>query len=116
MLCVSAAHTYEPRTYIRMEEENDIILSGKSMKLLGFHFDSRPTADAHVAAVLKKVRYPTWSIHNLKRLGMSVGALVDIYKTIVRPCFDYACVVYHSLLTKTLSESCLLYTSPSPRD
>lgn len=31
-------------------------------------------------------------------------ALIEIYKTLVRPCFDYSCVVYHSLLTKNLSE------------
>ena len=27
-----------------------------------------------------------------------------MYVLLVRPCFDYACVVYHSLLTKTQSE------------
>ena len=29
---------------------------------------------------------------------------MEVYKSLVRPCFDYSCVVYHSLLTKTLSE------------
>ena len=83
----------------------DIIVSGKCMKLLGFHFDHRPTVDANVSAILKKVRYRTWSIHYLTRLGMSPSALMIVYKKLVRPCFDYACVVYHSLLSKTLSES-----------
>ena len=75
------------------------------MKLLGFNFDTRPTVDAHVAVILKKVRYRTWSIHNLKRLGLCPAGLVNVYVSLVRPCFDYACVVYHSLLSKTLSES-----------
>ena len=75
------------------------------MKLLGFHFDERPTVDAHVAAILKKVRYRTWAIHNLKRLGLSSSGLMVVYKSLVRPCFDYSCVVYHSLLSKSLSES-----------
>ena len=44
-------------------------------------------------------------LYYLKRLGMSAAGLLTIYKTLVRPCFDYACVVYHSLLSKTLSES-----------
>ena len=70
LLCISAARTYTPKTYISIGEKNDIIISGKSMKLLGFHFDGKPTAEAHVKAILKKVRYRT----------------------------------------------CLLYTSPSPRD
>ena len=51
------------------------------------------------------MRYRTWSIHNLKRLGLDPGALVDVYKSFVRPCFDNASVVYHSLLSKTLSEA-----------
>ena len=75
------------------------------MKLLGFHFDTQPTMDAHVAAVLKKVRYRTWSLHNLKRLGMSPLALITVYTSLIRPCFDYACVVYHSMLSKNLSEA-----------
>ena len=54
------------------------------MKLLGFHFDSRPNIDAHVAAVLKKVRYCTWSIYNLKRLGLSSVSLIGVYKLLVR--------------------------------
>ena len=104
LLCISAACSYEPRTFIKLGS-NDVILSGKSMKLLGFHFDTRPSVDAHVSAVLRKVRYRTWSIHNLKRLGLSTEGLVTVYKSLVRPCFDYACIVYHSLLSKSLSES-----------
>ena len=30
--------------------------------------------------------------------------LIDVYKSLVRPCFDYASVVYHSMLSKSLSE------------
>ena len=50
------------------------------------------------------MRYRTWSIHNLKRIGLSPSLLIVIYKSLVRPCFDYACVVYHSMLSKRLSE------------
>ena len=58
-----------------------------------------------VKAILKKVRYRTWYIHNLKRLGLSQAGLLVIYTSLVRPCFDYSCVVYHSLLTKSQSEA-----------
>ena len=50
------------------------------MKLLGFHFNNNPTAEAHVKAILKKVRYRTWYIHNLKRLGLSRAGLLVIYE------------------------------------
>ena len=53
----------------------------------------------------QQLRYRTWAIHNLKRLGLAQPGLVEVYKSLIRPCFDYACVVYHSLLSKTLSES-----------
>ena len=36
---------------------------------------------------------------------MSPQALLTVYTSLVRPCFDYACVVYHSLLSKTLSDA-----------
>ena len=87
LLCISAARSYKPRTYIDIGagDTEDIIISGKCMKLLGFHFDPRPTVDAHVCAVLKKVRYRTWSIHNLKRLRMSPSALIIIYENFVLP-------------------------------
>ena len=44
-----------------------------------------------------------WSVHNLKRLKLSAPNLVRIYKSLVRPVFDFACVVYHPMLTKTQS-------------
>ena len=135
LLCINAARTYKPISYINLGG-GDVVLSGKSMKLLGFHFDCSPSAGAHVKSVLKKVRYRTWMIYHLKRLGMTPPGLINVYCSLIRPCFDYASVVYNSMLTKTQSEAlerqqrkvlkiiygwdssyaCLLYTSPSPRD
>ena len=80
-------------------------MSGRDLKLLGFHFDTSPTPTAHVKPILKKVRYRTWSIYNLKRLGLAKGGLVNVYRLLVRPCFDYSCVVYGPMLSKQLSES-----------
>ena len=74
------------------------------MKLLGFHFDTSPSPWAHVKSILKKVRYRTWAVHNLKRLGMSAGGLLSVYKSLILPCFDYSCVVYHSMLNRNMSE------------
>ena len=55
-MCVSAAKTYVPRSYIKYDD--CVIILGKSMKLLGFHFDNRPTVDAHVNTILKKSLVP----------------------------------------------------------
>ena len=100
---MSSALSYVPRTYINVE--NDLILSSKSLRLLGFHFDGTPGVGAHVKQILKKVRYRIWSIHNLKRLRLCPSGLINVYVSLVRPCFDYACVVYSSLLTRSQSDS-----------
>ena len=69
LLAFSAATSYDVKTFINCEDE--LILSGGKCRLLGFHFDGRPGVGAHVEQILKKVRYRTWAIHNLKRLGLS---------------------------------------------
>ena len=102
LLCVSSAVSFRPKTYINAGTE--VIISGTGCRLLGFHFDSTPGVGAHVRQILKKVRYRVWASHNLKRLGLCPSGLINVYLSLVRPCFDYACVVYHSLLTKTQSE------------
>ena len=101
LLAFSAATSYHVKTYINCED--GLILSGKKCRLLGFHFDGKPGVEAHVSEILRKVRYRTWAIHNLKRLGLCPAGLLSIYTSLVRPCFDFSCVVYHSLLTKTQS-------------
>ena len=35
---------------------------------------------------------------------MSAAALVTVYQVLIRPCVDYACVVYHPMLTSYQSE------------
>ena len=91
-------------TYIELGDSGDVVISGEGMKLLGFHFDSNPSPGAHVKSILRKVRYRTWIIYHLKRLGMSPPALINVYCSLIRPCFDYASVVYNSMLTANQSE------------
>ena len=81
LICISAARSFKPRSYINLND--DVTLSGKSLKLLGYHFDSNPGPEAHIRAVLKKVRYRTWMIFNVKRLGMCPAGLINIYVTTV---------------------------------
>ena len=51
LLCISAAKSYQPRTYIDLGE-GDLVTSGKSLKLLGFHFDTTLTIRALVKSIL----------------------------------------------------------------
>ena len=43
-------------------------------------------------------------IRNLKKNGFCNEELVTVYKTMIRPVFDYGCVVYHSSLTDAQDE------------
>ena len=103
LLCVSAARSYKPLTYLKTDD--GVIVSGNRLKLLGFHFDNVPSAGAHVKSILQKVRYRTWIIYHLRRLGMSPAGLLNVYSVLIRPCFDYSCVVYNSMLTRSQSEA-----------
>ena len=51
ILCISDALNYKATCRIE-DAEGDTLSSGDTMKVLGYHIDSRPTAHAHVAAVL----------------------------------------------------------------
>ena len=59
----------------------------------------------HVNSVLKKIRQKYWVIRHLRKLGLSQGDLVIVYKTVIRPTADYLDLVYHSLLTDEPDEA-----------
>ena len=75
------------------------MVSGGSLKVLGFHLDSRPTCHAHVEALRRRMRDVTWVLRHLKQAGFREAELAQVYKTIIRPVLDYCAVVYHPMLT-----------------
>ena len=100
MVCVSDASSYRADAFI-YDADQDRLGCQDSFKALGMWFSSRPDVSAQVEAVQRGVRSRLWTLRNLKNSGFSEDELVRVYKTIIRPVADYAC---------------LLYTSPSPRD
>ena len=125
LLCISAARHSDVGCFINLEQEK--ILSGDRLKMLGFVFGQKPNADSHVEHVCSKFYARLWTIRNLKSAGMDSEGLVKLYTEYIRPTVEYASVVYGPILSKEgnikiekLQEralrTCLLYTSPSPRD
>ena len=131
--------SYSARAFITEENGDKLesLLPPATMKILGFTFGDTPTVRPHVMTVRKKFRQRLWTLYNLKKNGFSQEELVKVYKTCVRPVADYLDIVYHPALTDDLDEeldrlqnqalkinfgpnnggrTCLLYTSPSPRD
>lgn len=104
ILCISDNMTYTPSAFIETEE-GERIDSCDSLKVLGFHFESKPTVRKHVETVIKKFRQRYWFLRHLRKLGFNEHELVRVYKINVLPIADYTDVVYHSLMTDDLDEA-----------
>ena len=103
LLCVSDALNYRPETYIYNNEGNKIT-SKDTMKILGFHFSSRPTVAEHLDRVMVKMRQRYWSLDHLQSIGFTQEELVRVYQTSILPLADYCCPAYHSLMTDQQDE------------
>ena len=54
-ICISDVQSYEAAAHI-YTKEGVKITSGQHLKLLGYHFNNRPTCTAHIESIRKKVR------------------------------------------------------------
>ena len=97
MLCLSDATSYSASAHIYSSDGNEI-RSGDTLKVLGFHFSSRPTVHAHVEALRKRFRRKYWIFYHLRKAGFTEEELARVYRTILLPIADYCAAVYHSLL------------------
>ena len=97
IMCVSQSINYDVSSYINIGGEKR--WSEDSMKVLGFHFDSKCNMSVHIGEIKKKFAKRLWIIRHLKRVQIPIEKLIRIYCALVRPLFDYASVVYHSMLT-----------------
>ena len=98
ILCISDAQTYKAASHF-YDSEGNVLESGQSMKILGFHMDSRPSVHAHVQALKTRMREKYWVLRHLGKAGFTVEELARVYVTVIRPVLDYCAVVYHPMLT-----------------
>ena len=122
------------------------IESAESLKICGYHFGTKPDVTDQIKSVEKKFNERAWLLRNLKRSGFKQEDLKAAYTSMILSVFDFTSVVYHSLLNaeqklklerlqgralaiitgtcrsysgnveNLMLTTCLLYTSPSPRD
>ena len=102
MLCINVAKNSNIKSYININE-HDQITSTETLKMLGFVFDARPNAAAHVSHIRRKFYAKAWVIRHMKSAGTDEGKLVKIYCQYLRPVIEYLSNVYHALLTQELS-------------
>ena len=97
VLCMSEAMSYVARSFF-LDSDSERIESGRSMKILGFHFDTRPSCHAHIDTLRRRMRETTWVLRHLKNSGFKEQELVRVYKTVIRPILDYCCMIYHPMM------------------
>ena len=90
-------------THIRHDE--NVITSSDELKILGFYFDRHPNANHHIKKTISNFHSKLWTLRFLKRSKLSQERLLDLYYSMVRSAVEYTSVVYHSMITKTLSDS-----------
>ena len=103
LLCMSSSLISDVTSFIDTED-NEKIVAGETLKILGFVFGTRPNVQEHVRSVIKKFNARSWTIWNLKKVGLPTNDLLKIYFSLVRPVIEYAASAYHSLLTNEQSE------------
>ena len=102
LLCIGpdTRQTLEP--YIR---PNGIQITGQQeLKVLGFHFSSRPDISLHITKTLQKFRMRLWGLRKLKSARAKPKDLLDYYSTVVRPVAEFAAGAICPMVTGTQSE------------
>ena len=100
-LLVSELKSYHPAAHFFDEDGTKIEQKEEEIKILGFHFSSRPDMAAQVASIKKKYRTRMWILRHLAHRGLDAPDLLKVYQSIILPCHDYCSVVYNSSLTAT---------------
>ena len=79
----------------------------KHAKLLGviLLLSDDLTWNMHVDSIVKKAAKRVYMLYQLKRAGIRQTDLVNVYVSVVRPVLEYACPVWHTNLTKYLSDN-----------
>ena len=102
MICINASKD-DVRSYMNVDGKR--IVSGDQLKILGFIFGRRPDVSTHVNYLLGKLRRRLWVIDNLKFAGMKPDSLLRVYFSLIRSVADFACVVYHSMLSQKQADA-----------
>ena len=91
---------------IKTKHTPTLLLNGQaidrvsSYKLLGLHVTDTLRWNDHVSSICTKAAQRLHFLKQLKHAGMSAADLLYFYQTVIRPVAEYACVVWHSSLTK----------------
>ena len=103
MLCITVAKNAIINSFINLPACGPIV-GDQELKMLGFHFGHRPTAEVHIEKTRVKFLRKLWILRHLKNANTSKEDLCKIYSVYLWPVLEYVHVVYHCLLTDELSD------------
>ena len=98
LICISGAISYDPRAHL-FDDRKQQLSGTKTLKVLGFRFDSDGGVWSQVNHIKGRLRSRTWALQKLKRCGLSTKELLQVYVSTIRPVAEYASVALHSMLT-----------------
>ena len=90
------------RSYIKYGGEK--IVSGSTLKILGFIFGSKPTVRPHIDYMIGKAKRKLWLLRHVKRAGLPESDLLKFYIAFIRPTLEYAAPTFHSMLTADMTD------------
>ena len=104
IICISDSLNYDVGAYI-LDSSGQRIKSGAKMKVLGWHFSTKPNADAYINVLQRRFRQCYWILRHLKQNGFAQEDLIKVYTTMLRPVADYMQEIYHSMISDRQDEA-----------
>ena len=99
-LTIISDASYEAEAFFT-DSNGCLVESQEGIKLLGFHFSSKPNMDRQIAVIKKKFRTRLWMLRHLWHVGFNCGELLKVYKSVILPVHDYCSTVWNFSITKT---------------
>ena len=84
----------KPSHDLSLQLFNDIVRPATSAKYLGVEFDEKLNFDKHFKEIVKKAAARLNIFKLLVKNGVGNGALLRLYKTYVRPLFEYGSIAF----------------------
>lgn len=84
--------------------DDKTITEVSEFKLLGIWFSNNCKWNKHINEITNRANYRLLFLRRLKRAGFGTQELLHYYLTCIRPILEYACPLWHSMLTEFLKE------------
>ena len=89
----------------KVEVEGEVLQVVSELKILGIVIQNSLKWKAHVNFICEKARRKFYILINMMNLSLDYQIILDVYLKEIRPILEYGAVVFHSGLTRELSNN-----------